>query len=158
MMGTCPIAFARSRVLARFRAGVVLLDILVAAVVMGVALAVLVGMAGRAMSSQLQGERLGIAAMLADEYLNLVLMRGPDNYGSRFDVDGKCDAPFEAYEYLIEFKGEAGGGDPYEVTATIVWHEGDREKSIAVETMVSPRIADDPDPDRKPPERVERQL
>jgi Tfp pilus assembly protein PilV len=135
---------------------VVLVDILVAAVVMGVALAVLVGMAGRAMSSQLQGERLGIAAMLADEQLNLVLVRGPDNYASRFPLEGACDEPFKEYRYRLAFTGQAGGGDPYDVSATIVWNESGREKSVVVETSMSPRIAEEPDPDRKPPKRVER--
>lgn len=133
-----------------------LVDVLVAAVVMGVALAVLVGMAGRAMSSQLQGERLSIAAMLADEQLNLVLMRGPDNYGSRFDLEGRCEQPFQEYGYKVEFKGEAAGGDAYQVAATISWFESGNEKSVSIETLMSPRIGDEPDPDRKPPKRVER--
>ncbi len=138
------------------RAGVILVDILVAAVVMGVALAVLVGMAGRAMSSQLQGEKLATAAMLADEQLNLIMMRGPDNYGGRFGLEGTCDEPFKDYRYKIEFTGQASGGDPYEVSATILWNESGREKSVVVETMMSPRIATEPDPDRKPPKKVER--
>ena len=77
--------------------GVVLVDLLVAAVLMGVALAVLVGMAGRALSSQSTGERLATAAMLADEQLNLVLARGPDQYASRYEVEGACEAPFESF-------------------------------------------------------------
>jgi hypothetical protein len=141
---------------ARGRGGVVLVDILVAAVVMGVALAVLVGMAGRALMSQLQGERLAIAAMLADEQLNLVMMRGPDNYGSRFAVEGACEAPFTEFRYKVQFLGQASGGEPHEVSATILWMESGREKSVVVETLMSPRIGDEPDPDRKPPERVER--
>jgi len=138
------------------RAGVILVDILVAAVVMGVALAVMVGMAGSAMSSQMQGERLAIAAMLADEQLNLVLMRGPDNYGSRFALEGACDAPFTEYRYKVEFRGQAAGGDPHDVAATILWFESGREKSVMVETLMSPRIGEEPDPERKPPETVER--
>lgn len=141
-----------------FARGVVLVDILVASVVMGVALAVLVGMAGRALSSQLQGERLGIAAMLADEQLNLILIKGPDNYGSRVELEGPCDAPFADYRYKVAFKGQAAGGEAYEVTATILWKESGRDKSISVDTLISPRIADEPDPDRKPPQRVERDL
>lgn len=133
-----------------------LVDILVAAVIMGVALAVLVGMAGRAMSSQLQGEKLEIAAMLADEQLNLVLMRGPDNYGSRFPLEGACDEPFKEFRYRLEFTGQAAGGDPYDVSATILWNESGREKSVVVDTSISPRIAAEPDPDRKPPQKVER--
>ncbi len=136
--------------------GVVLVDLLVAAVLMGVALAVLVGMAGRALSSQSKGERLATAAMLADEQLNLVLSRGPDQYASRFDVEGACDAPFEAFRYRVDVGGGGASGEPYEVSTTILWSEGGREKSIRVDTLMAPRLGDEADPDRKPKERVER--
>lgn len=144
-----------TRVPALRRRGVVLAELLVAAVVMGVSLAVLVGMAGSAINSQAQGERLGIAAMLADEQLNLVLMRGPDDYERRFEVSGQCDAPFEAYRYETSVGG--GTGEAYEVIATIYYWEGGREKSVAVSTLMAPRLGDEPDPDRKPKETVDRE-
>lgn len=144
------------RPIARARRGVVLVDLLVAAVVMGVALAVLVGMAGRAINSQAQGERLGTAAMLADEQLNLVLMRGPDGYESRYLTAGLCEAPFQDYRYVVDVSGGGGGGDAYSVTASIFWWESGREKSVVISTLMAPRVGDTPDPDRKPKETVER--
>ena len=136
--------------------GVVLVDLLVAAVLMGVALAVLVGMAGRALSSQSTGERLATAAMLADEQLNLVLARGPDQYASRYEVEGACEAPFESFRSRIDVGGGGAGGEAYEVAATILWREGDRERTIRVDTLMASRLGEEADPDRKPKERVER--
>ena len=136
--------------------GVVLVDLRVAAVLMGVALAVLVGMAGRALSSQSTGERLATAAMLADEQLNLVLARGPDQYASRYEVEGACEAPFESFRYRIDVGGGGAGGEAYEVAATILWREGDRERTIRVDTLMASRLGEEADPDRKPKERVER--
>ena len=136
--------------------GVVLVDLLVAAVLMGVALAVLVGMAGRALSSQSTGERLATAAMLADEQLNLVLARGPDQYASRYEVEGACEAPFESFRYRLDVGGGGAGGEADEVAATILWREGDRERTIRVDTLMASRLGEEADPDRKPKERVER--
>lgn len=134
--------------------GVVLAELLVAAVVMGVSLAVLVGMAGSAINSQSQGERLGIAAMLADEQLNLVLMRGPDGYETNFETAGACDEPFQAYRFETSVDG--GTGEAYEVTASISYWESGREKSVVISTLMAPRLGDEADPDRKPKETVQR--
>ncbi len=137
-----------SRVI-RDRAGVVLVDVLVATVLLGVALTALISMTGRALASQRQGEQMQAAAMLIEEQLNLVLARGPDSYASRFPVEGSCDAPFGEYRYKLEFT-EGQGGDAYRVVATVSWGTGARARSESVETMVAPRLGDEPDPDRRP--------
>src|SRR5436309_2202990 len=87
------------------RRGVILVDIIVAVVLLGVSLTALVSMTGRALSSQRAGEQIETAAMLLDEQLSLVLARGPDNYGSRFETEGVCEEPFESYRYKLEFTG-----------------------------------------------------
>ncbi|MBS0195721.1 MAG: hypothetical protein JSR77_03090 [Planctomycetes bacterium] len=137
------------------RRGMMLADVLVAVVLLGVALAVMIGMAGRAMSAQRSGEQFQIAAMLIDEQLNLVLARGPDAYASRFPVEGPCDPPFSEYRYQLEFSG-GSGGDAYKVVATVTWLAAGRPQSASVETRIAPRLGDDPDPDRKPKETVDR--
>ncbi|MGD9689249.1 MAG: hypothetical protein AB7K52_00130 [Phycisphaerales bacterium] len=136
------------------RSGVALLDALVAAIVLGLALSAILGLSGQALNSQVAGEQIATAAMLADEQLNLVLARGPDDYAKAFPVEGACDAPFESYRFKLEFAG--GAGDAYSVRATIFWIAFNGEQSIMVSTAIAPRPGDDPDPDRRPLEPVER--
>jgi Tfp pilus assembly protein PilV len=134
---------------AQLRAGVVLVDVLVAAIMLGVSLTVLITMTGRALSSQRQGEHLATAAMLIDQQLNLVLAHGPDDYTSRYPASGQCDVPFDRYSYALEFSG-GEGGNAYSVIATVSWSDAGRPNSVSVETMIAPRLGDDPDPDRRP--------
>ncbi|MFA6045461.1 MAG: hypothetical protein WC718_10790 [Phycisphaerales bacterium] len=138
------------------RRGFLLVDVLVAVVLLGAALAVMLSLTGRALSAQRQGENLQIAAMLIDEKLNLVLARGPDNYASRFsEVDGPCDAPYQNFHYTLTLTGGTGG-DPYSVTCTVTWRESGLDRSESVETRIAPRLGDDPDPERRPEESVQR--
>ena len=136
--------------------GAMLVDILVAVVLLGSALAMMVGMTGRAMRAQRAGEEIQIAAMLLDEQLQLVLARGPDNYGARFPVEGACDAPFESYRFRLDIT--AASGSAYVVVATVTWVSGGRVRTESVETRIAPRRGDEPDPDRKPQEPVDRLL
>lgn len=138
---------------AESRRGVALVDAIIAAVLLGLALVALVGLTGRAVSSQMRGEQLQIAAMLLDEQLNLVLMRGPDDYSSRFPTEGPCESPFEGYRYRLELSGGAGG-DPYLVRATLVWEAGGRTRSESIETLIAPRLGEEPE--RRPAESVGR--
>ncbi len=127
-----------------------------AVVLLGSALAMMVGMTGRAMRAQRAGEEIQIAAMLLDEQLQLVLARGPDNYGARFAVEGACDAPFESYRFKLDIT--AASGSAYVVVATVTWVSGGRVRTESVETRIAPRRGDEPDPDRKPQEPVDRLL
>lgn len=139
----------------RARRGMMLADIVIAVVLLGVALAVMVGMAGRAMIAQRAGEQFQAAAMLIDEQLNLVLARGPDSYASRFAVEGPCETPFEAFRYKLDISG-GESGNAYTVIATVSWVSGGRPQSASVETRIAPRLGEDPDPDRRPEEVVDR--
>ena len=138
------------------RRGVVLVDAIIGAILLGVSLVAIIGLAGRALTAQATGEQLQAAAMLLDEQLNLVLARGPDNYASRFDAEGICDEPFQAFRYKLDFSG-GEGGEPYLVTATIFWTAGGREQSESVQTLVAPRLGEDIDLDRRPGEVVDRE-
>ncbi len=134
--------------------GVALLDALVAAIILGVALAAIGGLAGQAISSQANGEKIATAAMLADEQLNFVLARGPDDYAKRFPMEGACDEPFSSYRFKLEISG--GGGEAYGVRATVFWTSARGEQSVLLETSIAGRPGDDPDPDRRPEQPVER--
>lgn len=131
------------------RRGVVLVDIIVATILLGVSLTALISMTGRALSAQRSGEQIETAAMLLDEQLSLVLARGPDNYGSRFETEGVCEVPYEAFRFKLDFSG-GEGGDAYRVLATVTWTDGGKPQSVSAETMIAPRLGDDPDPDRRP--------
>jgi Tfp pilus assembly protein PilV len=131
------------------RRGIVLVDVIVATILLGVSLTALIGMTGRALSAQRSGEQIQTAAMLLDEQLNLVLARGPDNYASRFETEGVCEEPYEAFKYNLAFSG-GDGGDPYRVVATVTWMDRNKLQSVSAETMIAPRLGDDPDPDRRP--------
>jgi type II secretory pathway pseudopilin PulG len=135
---------------------VVLVDVLVAVVMLGAALAVMLGLSARAISAQKSGENLQVAAMLLDEKLNLVLARGADNYGSRYGgLEGTCDPPYESFRYQIEITGGTGG-DAFDVAVTVSWFESGRPRSERVETRIAPRLGDDPDPERRPQESTQR--
>ena len=137
------------------RRGIALVDVIVGTIMLGVVLVVVIGISTSALGAQDEGERLQTVAMLLDEQLNLVVMRGPDQYQSRFGSGGACDAPFEKYRYTVEISG-GSSGDPYSVKATILWTDRGRERSESVETLVAPRLGDDPDLDRKLGKPIER--
>jgi hypothetical protein len=135
--------------------GIVLVDVIVGTIMLGIVLVVVIGLTTSALTAQGEGERLQTVAMLLDEQLNLVLVRGPDQYASRFDVAGACEAPFGQYRYVLDISGGTSG-DPYVVRATVSWAEGRRERSETIETFIAPRLGEEPDPDRKPARPVER--
>lgn len=139
------------------RGGFALLDVIVASIILGIAIAAIIGLTGRALSAQKTGEELQVAAMLADEQLALVLARGPDSYAQRFSTNGACDAPFAAYRYAVTLSGSSGN-DPYKVSVTISWSAGGAgaTRTVTIETLIAPREGDDPDPDRKPPDATNR--
>ncbi len=145
----------RSRMLPGQRTGVMLVDVLVSVVLLGAALAVLLGMAGRALIAQKNGEQLQIAAMLLDEQLQLIIARGPDNYTKEFPMEGACDTPYESFRYELDISGGSGGG-AYEITATITWFASGRLQSETVQTRIAPRLGEEPDPVRTPQETVDR--
>ncbi len=149
-MVTAPFAFPSAR-----RRAFVLVDALVAAVLLGVSLAAVVGMISSAMSAQRRGEQMEVAAMLLDEQLNLVVARGPDQYAQRFGLEGRCDPPFQDYTYELDFDSRSAG-EAYTVTATVAWVDAGRKFTETVQTKVAPRLGDDADPDRKPEENVIR--
>lgn len=137
------------------RRAVLLVDVIVGTVIIGVSLAALIGVLGRAITSQSNGEKLQTAAALIDEQLNLVLMRGADNYAGRFAAEGECDVPFQDFRYRVDVGGGSTGA-PYQVRATVYWVSGGRERSASASTLIAPRLGEEPDPIRTPDQPVER--
>lgn len=142
-----------------YRRGVALLDALIAAILLGVALAAIVSVASTALASGRLGQEIATAATLADEQLQLVLARGPDDYARRFPVKGACDAPFQAYRYELSI-GQGSAGQAYKVSATVAWDSARGPQSIVVETLIAAREAGENgerDPVRTPQNSVERE-
>lgn len=150
-----------------------LIDVVVAGVILAVGLGVVISLSGRAVRSAQQGEELATAAMLADEQLNLVLSRGPDDYAKRFAVEGACDDPFSQYRYRLDFAGGRSVSEPYEVSVTVSWGGGgavprnappsstsaDDSRVLTIKALMAPHQigADvDTDPDRRPATTIQR--
>jgi hypothetical protein len=135
--------------------GFILVDVIVAGILLGIGLAVVIGLTGSAIASQRRGEELQTAAMLADEQLNLVLAVGPEEFPSVFETKGACAPPFEEYSYEVRLTpGE--GVVPYRVQAEILWKSAGHDRSLMIETLVSVRRGDEPDPERAPEQVIER--
>jgi len=135
----------------RRRRAVALIDAIVATIILGVALAVIVGLTAQAISSQSQGERMQIGAMLADEQLSLVLARGPDDYAKTFPLTGACDAPFQDYTYALTIGG-GSESEPYQVQATISWKSpSGRDERLSIQTLMAARLGIERDPIRTVP-------
>lgn len=137
------------------RRGFALLDALIGGVLLGLAMVVVIGLTGSAISSQTRGEQLQTAAMLADERLNLVVATGPEAYSSSFELKGQCDDPWQAYAYQVDITPRPEG-DPFLVRCTISWRQAGRAQTLSIETMIAPRVGDEPDPERRPEEAVDR--
>lgn len=138
------------------RRAVALVDAVVGVIILGVSLAVILSLTGQAISSQRVGEELQNAAMLADEQLNLVLTRGPDDYAKTYPVAGECDEPFQPFSFKLDI-ADQGGSAPYKVRCTITWDSAGRERSIFVDTLIAPRTLVN-QVDRQPVDPVERAL
>jgi len=134
-----------------------LVDVMVGGILIGVSLAVVIGLTGRAISAQKRGEELSTAAALADEQLQLVLARGPDEYAKRFPLEGSCDTPFQDYRFKLAFTGGTAS-KPYDVSCTISWTFSLSPQSIAIETLMATRDGGEgePDPIRQPDSSIIR--
>lgn len=135
--------------------GFALVDAIVGGILLGMALTAVIGLTGSAISAQAKGEQLTTAAALVDERLNLVLATGYEAYPSAFPLKGPCDPPFEAFTYEVTITPQ-GEGNAALVRAEVKWRGSGKPQSLAVETMIAPRVGDDPDPDRKPAEAEDR--
>jgi type II secretory pathway pseudopilin PulG len=138
--------------------GFALVDVIVGAVILGSALAMIVGLAGQAVTAQLKGQDLATASALADEQLQLVLGRGPDDYDRRFGSNGRCEEPFEDYWYALKVSG-SGQAEPYEVAVTVSWERAWGKQSLTIRTLAATRIAGEEfesDPERRPETPIQR--
>ncbi|MCB9861412.1 MAG: hypothetical protein H6815_13285 [Phycisphaeraceae bacterium] len=139
------------------RTGIILAEAIAGTVVLAIVLVISLGITGRALRAQATGERTQTAAMLLDGKLNEVLMLGPEGYLAENKLEGTFAAPFDNFWFDLSIKG-GRSGDPYDVSVTVYWTSRNRTRSETVGTMIAPHLGDDPTPERKPEETLDREL
>lgn len=138
---------------AQRRCGFTLIEVMIAGVILAIGMTALLTLTSRALSMQRRGEQKIIAATLLDETLGSVLTEGPHDYSSLHSTSGPCDAPFEDWEYVVDIEASVGV-DPFRVLAIVIAPNG---RQYECETLIAPKLGETPDPDRMPPEPIDRE-
>ena len=145
----------RSMTSKRSKRGVALVEVILAALLLGIGLSVSLSLASTAIARQGLGERQLVAAWLADEQMNLVLMEGAKQYIQSYETSGRFDSPFEDFSYEVTITHVADL-EPYEVEVIILWDDG--RQSFQLESLVAPREDVEAAPeDRIPLEPIDRE-
>lgn len=135
------------------RRGFALIEVVIAGIVLAIGLSAVVSVAARSLADQQRGEHAVAAAALLDGILGQVLVDGPIDYPRINGTNGRCPDPWEDFEYEVRIE-EANPGDACDVLA-IVRDPTGREYRCA--TRIAPRRGEEPNPDRAPPEPVDRE-
>ena len=135
------------------RRGFALVDAIVAGILLAVGLAAIISLGSRALALQQRGEREIVAASLLDELLATVLMEGPADYVQLHPTSGQFDEPFGDFEYEVLIE-DGSAGVPFKVTAVVRHASG---CSFLCETLIAPKLGDEPDPPRAPLEPIDRE-
>ncbi|MDP7069815.1 MAG: hypothetical protein QF561_00525 [Phycisphaerales bacterium] len=141
----------------RCRKGVALLDVIIAAMMLGVGLAVTLSTASQALQSELTGERRLTASWLADEALALVLAHGPRQYMLTEPMEGRFQPPFEEFDWALVLS-QPSDWEAWEVAATVTWMDRAGPMSVTIDTRIAPRQGEEDDAsDWKPLEMLDRE-
>ncbi len=138
--------------------GVALLDVILAALMLGIGLSVTMSLASQALRAEQTGERRMTAAWLADEALAMVVAVGPSLYVQSESTSGTFDPPFENYQWNLQMNQPNDWG-PWDVSATVIWQDRSGPMSLNIATKIAQRqgeVADDPF-DWKPEEPLDRE-
>ncbi len=131
------------------------MDAIVATVVLGIAMAGVMSLSAAAVRSQMLGEDLQIASMIADERLSMVVALGPEGYLAEEERRAFADEPHDSFEWFVDIE-PSGARDPSFVNVAVEWQRGGRDRRVTVEALVSVRAGDEPDPDRAPEQSLGR--
>jgi hypothetical protein len=129
-------------------------DVIIGGVLMSIGLGAVISLSARSLRTQTDGEMQMIASWLADEHLSMVLIEGPVNFRKAFDVSGRCDPPFEDFDYDLAIE-DLGIGVPMRITATIRWDGAGGIRQVQVQTLIADRGVE-PNGPRAPYEAVDR--
>ncbi|MEO1007998.1 MAG: type II secretion system protein [Planctomycetota bacterium] len=136
--------------------GFLLVDVIVGTVLLGITLAAILSVSVRAISVQRQAGELRQAAMVADEIMSIVHAYGTEDYRTVIAARGTASPPFARYGYRVDVD-EGSAGDADEVLVRVSWQSsGGRPRSFELRALIAPRLGDDPDPNRQPPEPIDR--
>jgi hypothetical protein len=150
------VSTAKGRATARRarRRGFALIDVIVGGILLAVGLAAVLSLGARSMNLHQRGEREIIAATLLDDLLGTILAEGPKDFPDLHPMQGNCESPFEDFQFLIEID-EGSSGVPYRI-AVSVQHTATGD-TWTVETLIAPKLGDEPDPERMPLEPIDRE-
>lgn len=135
------------------RRGWALVDVIIGGVILAIGLAAVIGLSQRSLAMQQRAEREIIAAQLLDGLLNEVLATGPVEWLMTQPSDGRCDEPFDDWEWSLAIVKQ-GLGDPYRVTAVVTDGAG---AEYMVDTLMAPNLSEDEEPERAPSTPIDRQ-
>ena len=133
--------------------GFTLIEVLIAGLILAIGMTTLLTLTSRAIGLQRRGEQKIVAAALLDELLGSVLTEGPQDFIQIHSTSGPCDPPFEDWKYTVDIEN-AVGSDPYKVLAKVTAPD---ERTYECATLIAPKLGETPDPDRIPPEPIDRE-
>lgn len=136
--------------------GFLLVDVIVGTVLLGIALGAILTVSTRALSTQREATDLRQAGMVADEVMSTIHAYGTEEYTQVIRPRGRASEPFERFEYEVDVDtGRSGEAD--EVNIRVRWQSGTgRPRSFELSALIAPRLGDEPDPNRQPPEPIDR--
>ncbi|MFI4916513.1 MAG: type II secretion system protein [Phycisphaerales bacterium JB060] len=136
--------------------GFLLIDVIVGTVLIGVALGGILVVSTRALAMQRDAADLRQAGMVADEVMSTVYAYGTEEYTQVLRARGRASEPFERFEYQVDIdNGRAGEAD--EVHVLVTWQSATGQpRSFELDALIAPRLGDEPDPNRQPPEAIDR--
>ncbi|MCH2142886.1 MAG: hypothetical protein MK077_07820 [Phycisphaerales bacterium] len=139
------------------RHGVALLDVMLAALMLAIGLAVTMSLASQSLLAEQAGERRLVASWLADETLALVLATGPREYQVSEPTEGTYEVPFDQYQWAVEIR-KTNEWEAWNVKAVVSWQDRRGLNSVEVDTLIAPRQGDPDDPlDWRPLEELDRE-
>ncbi|MCH2133427.1 MAG: hypothetical protein MK116_06735 [Phycisphaerales bacterium] len=137
------------------RRGVALVEVILAALILGIGLSVSLSLATTSLKRQGLGEHNLTAAWLADEQMSMVLMEGPQQFLQTHPTSGTFDPPFDEFDYEVEIQ-HVGDYEPYTVEVYITWDGNDRQ--FVLDAIIAPRQGElEEFEDRKPLEPIDRE-
>ena len=138
------------------RRGVILLDVIIAAIVLALGLTIIVSLSTQSLARQIDGEQRMTASWLADELLSMIVVEGPVEYAAAQPDAGQFEPPFEAYSWEVDIRN-VSDWEPYDVTATVRWEGRSGPVSVSVNTKIAIRQGEDEEePPREPLEPLDR--
>lgn len=137
--------------------GVALMDVLIAALLLGIGLTVTLTMASQALRAEQTGEWRLTASWLADEALAMVVATGPAAYQQSEPMEGRFQPPFDRFDWTLELT-HPSDWEAWEARATVSWQDRGGNMSVSIDTLIAPRQGDEDDPANwKPQEPLDRE-